>query len=151
MNLMGGPKVNLILRIPLHFHKFTNQIESMSPSRPRISDTSFGAITVDHEAYTHDILITLKGKVKKRKKKLSKEIYGTSHTISLPEMEYIYEEKADGILIGSGQYGLATLSEEASAFLREKKCEVIVLPTPQAILKWEGLGGKWIGLFHITC
>lgn len=123
----------------------------MSPSRPEIGDTTFGSITVDEEMYNHDILITLKGKVKKRKKKLSKEIYGTSHTISLPEIEYVYEEEAEGILIGSGQYGLAGLSEEASEFLREKKCEIIVLPTPQAILKWQGLPGKWIGLFHITC
>jgi hypothetical protein len=106
---------------------------------------------VEEEEFRHDIFITLNGKIKKRKKKLSKEIYGTSHTISLAEIEHLFEEETEGILIGSGQYGVAVLSEEAADYLREKRCEVIVLPTPQAILKWQGLKGKWIGLFHITC
>jgi hypothetical protein len=123
----------------------------MSPQRPFINDTSFGSITVEEEEFRHDIFITLNGKIKKRKKKLSKEIYGTSHTISLAEIEHLFEEETEGILIGSGQYGVAVLSEEAADYLREKRCEVIVLPTPQAILKWQGLKGKWIGLFHITC
>jgi hypothetical protein len=123
----------------------------MSLQRPFINDTSFGSITVEEEEFRHDIFITLNGKIKKRKKKLSKEIYGTSHTISLAEIEHLFEEETEGVLIGSGQYGVAVLSEEAADYLREKRCEVIVLPTPQAILKWQGLKGKWIGLFHITC
>ena len=53
-------------------------------NKPTINDTGFGSITVDGESYDHDIIITLEGEVKKRKKKLSKSIYGSSHTISLP-------------------------------------------------------------------
>jgi len=123
----------------------------MSLRQPSINDTAFGSITVEQEEYRHDIFITLNGKIKKRKKKLSKEIYGTSHTISLPEVQHIFEEGTEGILIGSGQYGVAALSDEAAGYLLEKKCQVIVLPTPEAILKWQGLEGKWIGLFHIAC
>jgi hypothetical protein len=119
--------------------------------RPSINDTSFGSITVANESYGHDIFITLKGKVKKRKKKLSKEVYGTSHTISLPEIEFVYEEEAEGIVIGSGQYGVAELSEEASDFLEKKHCRVIIEATPRAIQQWNRISGKWIGLFHITC
>jgi hypothetical protein len=37
------------------------------------------------EELDHDGVICLSGKVKKRKKKLSKEQYGTSHTVSLAE------------------------------------------------------------------
>lgn len=80
--------------------------------RPVIDDTSFGSISVDGVPYDHDIIITLEGKVKKRKKKLSKSVYGTSHTLSLPEIEYVYQEEAKAIIIGSGQYGVARLSEE---------------------------------------
>ena len=51
--------------------------------QPTIQGTEFGSITVDDEVYDHDIVIRLSGKVKKRKKKLSKEQHGTSHTVSL--------------------------------------------------------------------
>ena len=119
--------------------------------KPLINDTSFGSITVDGESYEHDIIITLEGTVKKRKKKLSKSIYGSSHTISLPEIEYVYQENADGIVIGSGQYGVARLSQEASEFMVDKKCRVVLKNTPEALQEWNRSKGNWIGLFHITC
>lgn len=119
--------------------------------RPTINDTSFGSITVDGNSYDHDIIISLEGQVTKRKKKLSKSIYGSSHTISLPEIEYVYQEHAEGIIIGTGQYGVTKLSEEASEFISEKKSRVILKSTPEALLEWNRSEGHWIGLFHITC
>jgi hypothetical protein len=122
-----------------------------APGRPVIHETSFGSISVEGECYDHDIIITLEGQVKKRRKKLSKSIYGTSHTISLPEIEYVYQDSAEGILIGSGQYGRISLSEEASDFLERKSCSVTIYMTGEAIEVWNRLEGNWIGLFHITC
>ena len=119
--------------------------------RPVINGTDFGSITVEGESYDHDIIISLEGKVKKRKKKLSKSIYGTSHTISLPEIEYVYQEQSEGIIIGSGQYGVTRLSKEALEFIAEKKCRVVLKSTPEALLEWNNSEGNWIGLFHITC
>ena len=120
-------------------------------NKPTINDTGFGSITVDGESYDHDIIISLEGRVKKRKKKLSKSIYGSSHTISLPEIEYVYQENADGIVIGSGQYGVARLSQEASEFMADKNCRVVLKNTPEALQEWNRTKGNWIGLFHITC
>jgi hypothetical protein len=119
--------------------------------KPEINHTAFGSITVDKEKYTHDIYIRKDGEVKKRKKKLSKKIYGSSHTISLDEIKHIYREKTDGVVIGSGQYGVTKLSDEAAAFLKENQCRVILKPTPKAVEEWNRLEGKWIGLFHVTC
>ena len=53
--------------------------------KPTIDGTKFGSITVAGETLEWDIMIRLSGKVKKRKKKLSKAVYGTSHTSSLDE------------------------------------------------------------------
>ncbi len=119
--------------------------------KPAIDNTSFGSITVEGESYDHDIIITLEGKVKKRKKKLSKSIYGTSHKISLPEIEYLYQDGTEGIIIGSGQYGVVRLSEEASEFLAKKSCRILLKKTPKALREWNRAEGNWIGLFHITC
>ena len=118
---------------------------------PIINKTSFGSITVVGVDYDHDIIIGLEGGIRKRKKKLSKAVYGTSHTISIDEAGYIYEEGAEGIIIGSGQYGIAELSVEAKSFFDKKNCRVELLATPDAMKEWNRATGKWIGLFHITC
>jgi hypothetical protein len=119
--------------------------------KPEINKTSFGSITVNDERYDYDIIITLNGEVKKRKKKLSKAIYGTSHTISKDEAKYVYEEGAEVLIIGSGQYGVAELSEEATEYFRKKDCRVKLLPTPEAVKEWNRTKGRVIGLFHVTC
>jgi hypothetical protein len=119
--------------------------------KPEINKTSFGSITVKGEKYDHDIIIRLDGEIKKRKKKLSKAIYGTSHTISRDEAKYVFEDGAELLIIGSGQYGAVELSEEASEYFKKKNCKVVLLPTPQAIKEWNEALGKIIGLFHITC
>ena len=120
--------------------------------KPILSGTGFGWIDVDDQRISHDILIRLNGEVTKRKKKLSKEIYGTSHTISLAEAEYIYEEGTQGLLIGGGQFGRVRLSPEAAAFFEEKNCPGTILPTPQAVKAWnEKEEENILGLFHITC
>lgn len=119
--------------------------------KPRISETNFGSITVDAVTYDHDILICLDGTVKKRQKKLSKEIYGTSHILSAAEAEYLYENGAEYLLIGTGQSGMVELSPEASAFFAGKHCPVEPLPTPDAARRWNELERPAIGLFHVTC
>ncbi len=119
--------------------------------KPKIDSTKFGSITIEGEKIEHDIVIRLNGDVEKRKKKLSKALYGTSHVISLDEAKYVYEEGAECLIIGAGQSGLVTLSPEAKAYFTRKVCRVEVLPTPTAIAAWNNATGAVIGLFHVTC
>jgi hypothetical protein len=119
--------------------------------KPQLEGTKFGSITIDGQTYTHDVFIRLDGTVKKRKKKLSKAVYGTSHTISLAEAEYVFEQGAKKIILGSGQYGMVHLSEEAATFFESSNCDVEILPTPKAIEAWNGARGEVVGLFHTTC
>jgi hypothetical protein len=119
--------------------------------KPKIDETQFGSITVAGEKYEHDVIIRLNGKVRKRKKKLSKELFGTSHIISLAEAEYVYEDGANWMIIGTGQSGRAKLSPEAAVFFQKKRCAVKPLSTPEAIRCWNDTEGAVIGLFHVTC
>jgi len=45
-------------------------MKEVSTMKPEIKSTSFGSIKVNKEEYEHDIIITLDGEIKKRKKKL---------------------------------------------------------------------------------
>ena len=119
--------------------------------KPKIDATKFGSITIAGEVYDYDVQIGLDGQVKKRKKKLSSEVYGTSHTISLAEAKHVYDKGAERLIVGTGQTGLVELSAEAVAYLKEKDCKVKLLPTPQAIDAWNEAKGAVIGLFHVTC
>jgi hypothetical protein len=118
---------------------------------PKINHTKFGSITIAGQPYAHDVLIRLDGSIEKRKKKLSKAVYGTSHTIALAEAEHIFESGAGKLIVGAGQFGLVNLSEEAAEFFESHHCEVTLLPTPDALTAWNKAQGNLIGLFHITC
>ncbi len=118
---------------------------------PAIQGAEFGSITVAGEVYDHDIVIRLGGQVKKRKKKLSKEQSGTSHIVSLDEAKDIFDEGAERLIVGTGQYGALKLSEEAERYFKDNGCSVELHPTPQAVQAWNEAEGKTIGMFHVTC
>lgn len=118
---------------------------------PLIDQTVFGSITIAGTRYEHDVLIRLNGQMEKRKKKLSKAVYGTSHIVSLDEAKHVYEKGAKHLIIGTGQYGNVRLSDEAADYFNRKDCHVELQPTPDAIQVWNKAQGAVIGMFHVTC
>src|SRR5208337_3867733 len=58
----------------------------------RIDGTAFGEITIGGKTYDHDVVVRLSGEVVKRKKKLSKKLYGTSHIVSKDEAKFVFEK-----------------------------------------------------------
>jgi hypothetical protein len=117
----------------------------------KIERTEFGSITVDGNTYEHDIVIRLSGEILKRKKKLSKQYYGTSHTISEDEAKFVYEKGCEQLVLGTGQYDNVRLSPEAAEFFDRKGCEVVAQPTPRAIDAFNRSRKDKVGLFHVTC
>ena len=119
--------------------------------KPRIDSTEFGSIMIDGTAFEHDVVIRPNGDVKKRKKKLSKAVHGTSHVVSADEARHVYKKGAERLILGSGQHGCVALSEEAAGYFRQKGCRVDVSPTLEAVRAWNDAKGAVIGLFHVTC
>ncbi|HFD39459.1 MAG TPA: hypothetical protein ENJ31_06375 [Anaerolineae bacterium] len=119
--------------------------------KPTIEGTTFGSITIAGETFRHDVVIRPDGQVEKRKKKLSKAVYGTSHTVSLEEARQVYGAGAERLIIGTGQFGRVKLSAEAAEFLDRQGCAVTRLPTKEAIRAWNEAEGAVVGLFHLTC
>lgn len=117
----------------------------------RIDKTEFGSITIDGKTYDHDVIIGLSGEVMKRKKRLSKEQYGTSHIVSKAEAKAIYEKGCDAIVIGTGQDGNLGLSAEAKAYFDKHGCQVVLKRTPQAIETFNRTRAHKIALMHVTC
>jgi hypothetical protein len=107
------------------------RLTEVDDMRSHLDSTGFGWLEVDGKRYEHDVLIRLDGTVEKRKKKLSKRVYGTSHTISLDEAKHVYKEAAE--------------------YLRRHDVEVRLMSTPEALMVWNDAPEKSIGLFHVTC
>jgi hypothetical protein len=97
-----------------------------------IERTTFGTITIDGKTYEHDVIIRLSGEVARRKKKLSKKYYGTSHILSKDEAKFIYEDGCEQLILGSGQMGNVHLSPEAETYFAKRVVHGPVAAAPQA-------------------
>ena len=117
----------------------------------KIEGTTFGEITIDGKTYDHDVVIRLSGEITKRKKKLSKRLYGTSHVLSKDEAKFVFEKGCEQVIIGSGQMGNVHLSPEAEAYFEKHGCSVLLAPTEEAITTFNRSRAKKVGLFHVTC
>ena len=93
--------------------------------------------TLAGEILDHDIVIRLNGKIKKRKKKLSKQQYGTSHTVSLAEAENTLAAARQRLRGDSEQlYRLsATLDEIEKAARAMRQFFDYIERNPEALLR----------------
>ena len=119
--------------------------------KPHIDSVRFGSITVAGQTIRHDIVITLDGHVRERSKNLSKRQYGTSHVLSLAEIQDVWEDGTSTLLVGGGLFGRVRLASDAQAYLAQHGCTVDLYPIRRAIRLWNKSRGKIVGLFHITC
>ena len=71
--------------------------------------------------------------------------------MSVDEASYIYENDAEKLIIGNGQYGVLELSPGALEFFRDKGLEIVIDKTPASADLWNSARGNLIGLFHVTC
>lgn len=117
----------------------------------RIDKTEFGSITIGGTTYDHDVIIDLSGKVSKRKKRLSKERFGTSHILSRAEAKTVYEKGCRSVIIGAGQDGNLRLSTKAKEYFDKHGCGVVVEPTPQAVDAFNRSRERTVALMHVTC
>ena len=117
----------------------------------RIDGTEFGSIIIDGKRYEFDVVIRRSGEIVKRKKKLSKKYYGTSHTISKEEARFVYENGCRELVVGTGHHDNVRLSKEAAEYFDKKGCKVIAQPSPDAIDTFNKSKKDKVGLFHVTC
>ena len=121
------------------------------PASSEIVGTSFGEITIGKTTYETDVYILAHGEVKRRKKKIAREIYGTSHKIGPAELKRVCKGGPKKVFIGTGQSGAVELTAEGREFLEEHRIEVCAVPTPEVIDAFNQYGKSKAALIHVTC
>lgn len=119
-----------------------------------IQEYRFGSIIIDGKTYNYDVEVRWTGEVLSWQRE-------ESHLIDVGAVRRAVEQKPDIIIIGTGESGVAEVTEDAQNFIKEKGIELIIDKTEQAaktfnIIKEEseeeeGKQRKVIGLFHLTC
>ncbi len=124
---------------------------AVRPKYPEFRPGGPGEIMVGRKAYSRDVYVYVSGRVKKRKKSLSRQHYGTAHTLGPKELEKLCTGGPEVLFVGTGREGRVELTDEALRFLQQRAIEVQAMPTPQAIEAFNASKKRKAALFHVTC
>ena len=119
-----------------------------------IEEYRFGSIVIDGQTYNYDVEVRWTGEILlwQRKK---------GHIIDVEDVKRVIEQNPELIIIGTGESGIAEVTETAKETIKSKGIELIIDLTEQATKTFniineeseeeEGRQKKIIGLFHLTC
>jgi hypothetical protein len=113
----------------------------------KINSAEFGYLTVDNNTYSSDVFVYWDGKTETAEA-------GVRHLLTLKQAKKILDRNPKILLVGSGHDGYFEVSDEVMHTCQTKKIQLIVMPTPAAIEKFNGLiekRKKVIAFIHVTC
>jgi hypothetical protein len=114
----------------------------------RFEDFSFGSIRIDGVTYTYDVVID-RGRVRKRKKKLSKQFRDAfGHTPLSIEEDIPW--KCRRLVIGTGT-GRLPVMDEVKHEAKRRHIKLLILPTVDAITELRERPDKVNAILHVTC
>jgi hypothetical protein len=109
----------------------------------------FGAINIDGEIYEYDLVLD-RGKIQKRKKKASKKFRDEFGHTPLSAKEKI-PWKCTRLVIGTGAHGRLPVMDDVKREAKDRKVELVVLPTTEAIEVLKKHPKKTNAVLHVTC
>jgi len=114
----------------------------------RFEAFSFGSIRIDGITYEHDVVID-RGDVRKRKKKPSRRFRDRFGHTPLSIEEKI-PWKCRRLIIGTGT-GALPVMDEVKREAKQRKVELLILPTAQAIEEMKPDQPDTNAILHVTC
>ena len=115
----------------------------------RFRHFEFGVIDIDGVIYEHDLVVD-RGEIHRRKKKASKKFRETFGHTPLSVEENI-PWKCTRLVIGTGAYGRLPVMDDVKREAKDRRVELVVLPTAEAISVLQKYPKKTNAVLHITC
>jgi len=115
----------------------------------RFEKFSFGSIRIDGQTYDYDLVID-RGEIHKRKKKAYRPYREAFKHTPLSVKENI-PWRCSRLVIGTGAEGLLPVMDEVRDEARDRKVQLISVPTPEAIAILNRGGKATNAVLHVTC
>lgn len=115
----------------------------------RFRDFRFGSLTIDDIVYAHDVVVD-HGKIRKRDKKPSKKFRDDFAHTPLSVKEDI-PWRCRRLVVGTGAHGDLPVTKDVKREAEERKIELLILPTAQAIEVLNKDIDDTNAVLHITC
>ena len=109
----------------------------------------FGRIEIDGVTYERDVVID-RGRVRKRKKKLSKRFREEFRHTPVSVKEEI-PWKCQRLVIGTGRYGSLPVMDEVKREARRRKIDLLILSTDEAMETLAQKSDDTNAILHVTC
>src|ERR687892_206469 len=111
----------------------------------RIENYGFGHVVVDGEEHTRD-LIVLPERVEENWRRRD------GHGLVLEDLDDVLDELPERLILGTGAYGRMEPDPQALDQLRARGVDVEVLPTGDAVRRYEALNpARTAAALHLTC
>jgi len=116
---------------------------------PQIEWIGLGEIQINGHRYTQDVVVRGDGSIKKRRRKLSRQVYGDAHMVSVEEVKQICRSSPHVLVVGTGTEGRLSLGHDACLWLDRQGIRFVQKATPAAVLEYKALKGPRALLLHL--
>jgi len=130
------------------------EMVKFKPSIIMIEEYKFGFIKINGSEYDYDVEVRWTNEILPL-------VFKERHKIDGKEVRRAISQKPDTIVIGTGESGLAEVTEEAQEEIKKNGIKLVIDKTEEAVKTFnvlkedseeeEGKQEKVIGLFHLTC
>lgn len=118
----------------------------------KIDKVEWGKIEVDGKEYGQ--VLILDDQILERDSEKLHQLFGTTHKIGDWEVEKLFSDNPEAIIIGTGWTGVLKVSEELKTKSEKLQIRMRALRTPKAVEEYNkltGEGKKVNSLIHTTC
>jgi hypothetical protein len=110
----------------------------------RITHYSFGCIVVDGQEHDRDVIV------------LPDRVVGgwwrkDGHSLVDGDLDDVLDDLPERLIVGTGAYARMKPKQEALDALRERGIDVDVVPTPEAVERFNAAGEGAAAALHLTC
>jgi len=112
----------------------------------RIDHYEFGLLVIGGQEFHHDLII-FPDRIRPQWWRVE------GHRLQVIDLEDVWGEKAEFLIIGTGAYGAMKVEGEVKKKALQVGCKLIIQPTLEAVKTYNQMEAKSraIGAFHLTC
>ena len=116
---------------------------------PQVEWIDLGEVQINGQRHTQDVVIRTDGTIKKRRRTLSRRVYGNPHVVSVEEVRHVCKGNPRALIVGTGTEGRLNLGSDARTWLDSQGIKVIDNQSPLAVHEYRMARGPRALLLHL--